>query len=133
MTSKGVKIAESKLMTTFLQECAQSAECATVKLGALKGFPASTKDPAVVEKAIVLLKQRADEMDIGVKQLKARQRIRDLEYGAECLRQTAGDTDAMKWFLKRGAEWCEENFIEYGTLRDSGVPAALLKKAGVER
>lgn len=127
------KMAEGKLMSAFLQEVAQAAECSSVALGRLPGFPQSTTDPKIVDKAVAHLRERADVMEIGVKQMKLRQRIRDLEYGADCLRATSGETKAHEWFMKYGAAWCEENGIEYGTLRDCGVPAALLKEAGVER
>lgn len=122
---------EGKLMSAFLREIAAGVGCEVVKLGALKGFPAVTKDPAMVQKAIDHLIERADELPIGVKQLKMRQRIIDLRYGKECLEESGDDTEAHVWFVERGAAWCEANGVEYAALRDCGVPPALLKKAGV--
>jgi hypothetical protein len=100
-----------------------------VQLGALgKGLPQSTDDPAVVEQAIEHIQQRMPDLT-RLQQLHAQQRIIELRRAAASL-DGGNLTDR---FVQVARAYGEANGIEYAAWRAMGVPAAVLKQAGVER
>ena len=72
---------------------------------------------------------------VGAGRLELLQRRRDLQDEVERLEQDGGvDLDALKdGFVRHGREYAEHKGISYQTFRDFGVPAAVLKEAGIPR
>jgi hypothetical protein len=124
--------AEGKLMGRFLDECAEEGRTHVV-LGRLPGFPTSTTDPDVIEKAAEEIASRIDSVPSRVGEMRLRQRVKDLRAEAERLRHAGEATEAYEWFVAHGRAWCEREGISYAVLRDMGVPAAYLTEAGIKR
>jgi hypothetical protein len=110
----------------------ESGEGERVNLGALPEFPAVTSDPEVVERAIVALRARGDEGG-PIARLKRQQRIIDLTHAVETLRATSNGNDPRAFFITHGAEWAMANGIGYHAFRSMGVPASVLREAGIAR
>ena len=72
---------------------------------------------------------------VGVARLELLQRRRDLQDELARLQQGGGmDLDALKeGFVLHGRDYAERKGITYQTFREFGVPAALLKEAGIRR
>ena len=88
------------------------------------------KNPDVLERRIVSLQKYLKEAT-GLRRLQAVQRIRDMR------RQEAELADAGNFgkyeadFVASAAAYSEKQGIEYGSWREVGVSAAVLKKAGI--
>jgi len=72
---------------------------------------------------------------VGTSRLLALQLVADLERRIETLANTATDTleSLENGFVKAAKSYGESKGITYATWRKAGVPAALLKKAGISR
>ncbi len=102
-------------------------------LGALPGFPMNTEDPEIVERAIAVIETKASDPTItAMKELDFRQRIRDLRGSLAALGVGSDDTN-RKFFIEHAAAFAERKGISYATFREMGVPAAVLKEAGITR
>ena len=118
----------------YLDELAQGGKFAgSVSLGALAGFPTHTDDPAVVDEAANAIEARADEATSRIVELKLRQRVANLRTEAQALRDVETGEDAEAQFIAVGASWAEQNGITYEVFREMGVPARVLKEAGIAR
>jgi len=102
-----------------------------VALGQIPNLPAWTKEPEQVRAAAEWLRTRATE-EQGVKRLKTLQRVRDLEYAAETL-ELEPEESLEAFFIANAKEYADATGIEYATFRDVGVPARVLKAAGIAR
>src|SRR5215467_3890272 len=102
-----------------------------VALGQIPNLPAWTKEPEQVRAAAEWLRTRAAE-EQGVKRLKTLQRVRDLEYAAETL-ELEPEESLEAFFIANSKEYADATGIEYATFRDVGVPARVLKAAGIVR
>jgi len=103
-----------------------------IALGQTPGMPAWTKDPAQVRKAAEWHRERAGT-EQGVKRLRTLQRVRDLEYAAEVLESEGEDETLEAYFIANAGEYAAANGIEYATFREAGVPARVLREAGIAR
>lgn len=123
-------------MTSFLEEVERDALYGTkvhVTLGALKGFPMSTDDPAIVEEAIKVVNAKAEAATTRIVELQHRQRVITLRDALERLNAPrTGPSAARVWFLAHGKEWCDKQRFPYGwqVLHEMGVPKATLAEAG---
>lgn len=90
--------------------------------------------PAQIKQRIADAKAKADE-STGVAKVQALQDLRDLEARqAEIEQASVGKDDMAKLeaaFVKAAAEYSDAKGIDYQTWRQVGVPAAVLKKAGI--
>lgn len=102
-----------------------------VNLGALKGFPAHTDDPDVIHKAADAIAAKALEVPSYVAALKLQQRVVDLRRRAEEIRTGDGPDAIEAAFVAEAAAWAEANGIGYAAFRAMGVPAAVLRDAGI--
>lgn len=112
-----------------LRERALSGNGTHVTLGRLDGFPPATDDPDVVERAALTIRARADNAQSSLRELELRQRARTLEAAARRMR--TADDSAVDGFIEHGAKYSIEYGVEYATWREIGVPAAVLKQAGI--
>lgn len=128
-------MALTKAVGAFIYECQAGYlnGSGKVTLGALAGFPSSTTDPETVRRAIEVMRDRIADAKTPITELKARQRVRDLEYGLEALEVRAQGSANREIFVAYGAEWAEGAGIDYETFRDMGVPAEALREAGITR
>jgi hypothetical protein len=122
-------IAISKGIGRYLEELEQGRNgTSAITLG--PGW--RTSDPDEIEaRANELVVEMAQEPSV-IKRLKMTQRARDLLDHADRLRGEP-DEDARAFFIEHAAAWAEANGISYGAFRDMGVPAAVLKEAGISR
>lgn len=105
----------------------------TVHLGALKGFPQSTDDPEVVARAIKEVQARAQE-GTAIERLRRTQRVLNLTRALDELTAATEDTgEAQAFFIKHALAWATEHGIGYSAFRAMGVPAAVLREAGMSR
>lgn len=135
--SKPTPMALSKAVGRFIEDCQAkglNGKSHAVSLGALPGFPAATTDPKIVAKAIEHYEGKITAEPMGIiRELKLRQRIMDLRGAIEWLSyEPAEDTDRAT-FIAWGAEWATEHGISYGAFREMGVPAEVLREAGITR
>src|SRR5215467_3824520 len=92
---------------------------AAVGLGALPGFPATTRDPDVVMRAAAEYQSRIAKAKSATDRLRTMQRVRDLKAAAERLR-TDTSADNEKAFIQHGAAWAARYGVQYETFRDAG-------------
>jgi hypothetical protein len=127
----------SKAVGRYLRSVnGQRAGRVRIALGALRGFPAVTDDPAVIARAIDVIAAKAATTSSKVAELQQRQRIRDLRAALERAQAGEDGTDDRAVFIAYGAQWAARRPggpIEYATFREMGVPAADLKAAGITR
>lgn len=104
-----------------------------VRLGRIgRGLPSSTRDPAVVEQVLAIYDAEViPRAPNALAQLRARQRRRDLAAALEQLRASGNGSGPRAVFVEGGARWAAANGIEYATFRDMGLPAGLLRDAGI--
>jgi hypothetical protein len=103
-----------------------------VALGALPNFPNFSSDPDEIDRAADAIERTATTDKSSLAQLRIRQRVRTLRWEAEMLREGA----AQSWeseFVEVAAAWADANGIEYDTFREMGVPAGVLRRAGISR
>lgn len=103
-----------------------------VAIGNMAGFPNRTDDPAVVEEVAAEYDRRAVATKSKTRELVYRSKAIRLRRAAADL-AVAYDIEAAEWFQSRGAIYVAEKGIEYGALREMGVPADTLKEAGITR
>lgn len=129
---KGHPLGTSRKIGAYLDEVAEGrGGVEAVALGQIPKLPAWSRDPAQVRKAAEWLRDRAAK-EQGVKRLRTLQRVRDLEYAAEELEAEPADS-LEGFFIANAAEYAQAAGIEYATFRDVGVPARVLKAAGITR
>jgi hypothetical protein len=108
-----------------------------VTLGALPGFPQSTADPEVIDRAIEKLVGRISETGSAVAELELRQRIRDLRAAVARVREGAPGPDEQdrSIFIAHAAAWAASRKapISYEAFREMGVPADVLRDAAIPR
>ena len=104
-----------------------------VSLGAMPGFPTYTADPDVIDAAAAEYERRADDASTRIVELKRRNRALALRAAAEDLRAVDSGEDVETRFTACAAAWAESNGITYEAFREMGVPARVLKAAGVAR
>lgn len=117
----------SKAIGRYLDELDRGAQRGSVSLGP-KG---STTDPVVVEAFADKLQAEVAETTSPIRRLKLTQRVLDLRAAAEELRNRDTGESALDLFVEHAAAWAEEHGITYAAFRELGVPAAVLKQAGV--
>jgi len=99
-------------------------------LGRLAGFPNWSHDPDEIERAADAIAERALEVPSYVKALELQQRVLELREIATELRE--GDHDRLEQeFVAVAAAWASERGISYAAFRVMGVPARVLKAAGI--
>lgn len=101
-----------------------------VSLGALKGFPAHSTDPDQIDAAADQIEATAQDAS-SVRALRLLQRVIDLRESAIALRETGGIDVLERDFIAVAAQWAADNGIGYAAFRAMGVPASVLKDAGV--
>lgn len=116
----------------YLDAVEYGAPNGLVSLGALDGFPGTTRDPEVVARAIEVIRGRADEGS-AVQRLKRQQRIITLTRQLETLETEGTEDDAHAFFVEHAAEWAEENGVGYSAFRAMGVAPSVLAEAGITR
>jgi hypothetical protein len=139
-TSNGAAstMAQSKAVSVYLEECRQARigkrRRSGVTLGRLEGFPAHTTDPAVVDRAIAEIEQRATVEPKPLREIQLRQRIMDLRAASAALSNGNGDEHASKdLFVKYASNVALRLNLSYEAFREMGVSAAVLKEAGIGR
>ena len=100
-------------------------------LGALPGFPNFSADPDEIERAAAAIAERALEVPSYVKALELQQRVLELRQIAGELRETGGVDQLEQQFVEVAAAWATERGISYQAFRVMGVPARVLKAAGI--
>jgi hypothetical protein len=105
-----------------------------VTLGALgKDFPAATDDPKVIERAIAHVKEQAQE-GTSIERLKRTQRALTLSRKLdELVEAQASNGESEAFFIEHAYAWAEANGVGYGAFRAMGVPADVLRAAGITR
>ena len=118
----------------YLEGCGQGRRSRIVHLGQLNGFPNATEDSGIVRQAADELEARAADASI-LKKVDLLQRVRDLRIAADELDEAVEEDADEKMFVKYGKEWAaaRKHPISYETFRDVGVPASVLKDAGITR
>lgn len=132
-SSRAVSIAVGELLAQYRESKRPRRNGATVGLGRIgHGLPPTTSDPADVEAAIAVYD---DELlpaaATPLVELRLRQRRIDLVAGLARLQQTSTATTARDVFVHHGARWAADNGIGYAAFRDMGLPASLLREAGI--
>jgi hypothetical protein len=95
--------------------------------------PGRRVDRGSVEKRIADVQRRIDDEPDPSKRVELIQRRLDLE-GQLIAMQEEGDLGALEQgFVEAAAEYSERKGISYTAWREVGVPAAVLKQAGVPR
>jgi hypothetical protein len=95
--------------------------------------PGRRGDRGSVEKRIADVQRRIDDEPDPSKRVELIQRRLDLE-GQLIAMQEEGDLGALEQgFVEAAAEYSERKGISYTAWREVGVPAAVLKQAGVPR
>jgi len=98
------------------------------------GIPNRTDDPEVVEQAIAIINERAREATTSVVRLKRTQRALTLQRELdELIAAQSSNGEAEAFFVEHALAWATDNGISYGAFRAMGVPAPVLKDAGITR
>ena len=89
---------------------------------------------AVLESRLAAAQAKAKTMS-GIEKLVAAQEVRDLRTRIAAMNSARGSDIAMleAAFVKVAKQFSENRGITYASWRDAGVPAAVLKKAGIAR
>jgi hypothetical protein len=107
---------------------------ATVTISGVDGFNnGKYNDPAKVDAAIEVLREKAKNEGPGVKRILLVQRIHNLVSANERLRAMQNGSNPEKQFIEIAAEWSIQNGVDYAAWRDAGVPPRVLKAAGINR
>jgi len=122
-----------RIVGNYLRDIREGVASGMVQLGQMEGFKGSTSDPKVVRAAAEKLAARADETTSVLVELKLRERVRQLHEAAAMLDDVAHGQSSRDLFIEYGAQWADENGISYETFREMGVPADVLKQAGITR
>jgi hypothetical protein len=127
-TSKTKKIAIARGIGNYLDELARGEDRGWVSLGRAGG---ATNDPAAVDAYADKLALEAEEITSPLKRLKLVQRVIDLREKAEGLRARADHTSWRDHFVEHAGAWAEDHGVSYAAFREMGVPAKVLKEAGI--
>jgi hypothetical protein len=100
-------------------------------LGRLAGFPNFTDDPDVIDAAADALAERARDTPSYIGALRQQQRAIELRQLADELRNGSESDEIEAAFVAVAAVWAAANGISYGAFRVMGVPAAVLREAGI--
>lgn len=120
-------------LSAYLGEVAEGTTSRAVAIGALPGFQGFTTDPEVVRAAADFIREtKLPEAKTPLVELKLRQRIRDLEDAAEML-EAEPEEGLEEFFIAHAGEYADAHGLAYETFRDMGVPARVLKSAGISR
>jgi hypothetical protein len=103
-----------------------------VRLGALKGFPNRTDDPDVIARAIELINEQAQE-GTSIERLQRTQRALTLARELDALVNAEDADDVQAFFVEHALAWATERGVGYGAFRAMGVPADVLRDAGITR
>lgn len=104
----------------------------TVAIGALKGFPQRTDDPEVIARAIEVINERAQE-GTSIERLQRTQRALTLARQLDALLNAEEGDDLRAFFVEHALAWATERGVGYGAFRAMGVPADVLRDAGMTR
>lgn len=126
----------TKAVARYLDQCREHGANGKpgVWLGSLKGYPARTSDPETVAAVIDLYQREViPALTSPVQELKARQRVMTLRRELERMRKVSnGTADAAREdFVLVAADWAVTNGISYAAFREMGVPADVLREAGI--
>lgn len=133
--SQGEKMTRTKTVSRYLQFLADggTGDGAITITGVGDAKYKKTTDPVEIQEAIVRERAKLQEMPIGAKRLVALQKIRDMEAAFDRLVDSPNGASPEAAFVEVARAYSDENGIDYGTWRDAGVPARVLKLAGIER
>jgi hypothetical protein len=95
--------------------------------------PGRRVSPEEASKRVAQLQQQIETQQDPAKRLDLIQRRIDLEARAAAASEKPDLTDLEKHFAKVAREYGERKGISYSAWREAGVPAAVLKDAGVPR
>jgi hypothetical protein len=89
---------------------------------------------ATLEQRLAAARERFNS-SVGVDKLFAAQEIRDLKARLKLMETSAAvDVKSLEAaFVKIAKKFSENRGVTYGAWRDAGVPAPVLKKAGIRR
>lgn len=90
------------------------------------------RNPDVVVKRIASL-QESVKTTTGIRQLLAVQKIRDLRRDLENVSDAGNFAAFEKQFIACAASYSKRRGVEYGTWREVGVSAAVLRAAGISQ
>jgi hypothetical protein len=139
-SAQGSQMARSKVVGAYLEQLDVLSEQRSqgragrrgAPLGRLEGFPNWSEDPDEIERAADAIGERALEVSSYVKALELQQRVLELRAIAVELRESPGDVLEAQ-FVEVAAAWASERGISYDAFRVMGVPARVLREAGVQR
>jgi hypothetical protein len=95
--------------------------------------PGRRVDRGTVEKRIHEVQARIDEEPDPAKRVELIQRRLDLEQQLVDLQDEVDLDELEKGFVAAAAEYSERKGISYTAWREAGVPASVLKEAGIRR
>jgi len=104
-----------------------------VALGMIPGLPNKTTNPKDVEAAIKYLTHKANKQTSTIAELRTRQRILNLRAELDYLNTAPEANTNREVFIAHAAQWATEQGISYEAFREMGLPASLLKQAGIKR
>lgn len=99
-----------------------------VGIGRVPGLPATSTDPEVVDRAAAHWQEQAAQEASILKELELRARARRLAEGAQQLR---AKPDLETGFVKYAASYGKRKGVQWETWREMGVPAEVLRAAGI--
>lgn len=128
------KVVKTYLATLIGADGSVTEAPMTTVLTGIPGIKAGkSNDPDRIEAAADVIESQIPATLDPLKRLKQIRRMRTLRELVVRLRDTNGNGDPTHGFIGVGKEWCEERGYTYFDMRDFGVPAAILKEAGIER
>lgn len=104
-----------------------------IALGQLEGFPTWSADPAVVREAADAVAATVPDISSPTRRLLLIQRVLDLRAAADALEEADPAAALRAAFVETAAAWAEERGVSYAAFREYGVPADVLKEAGISR
>lgn len=116
-------LAITRAIGQYLDQCLNGGSPTAVSLGRA----GASADPEVIREHAKELANGLDRLP-AIQRVKTVQRIRELNAAADRFESSVGP-EAV--FVEHGKQWAEENGIEYATFRDCGVPARVLRAAGM--
>jgi len=106
----------------------EAGAAAGVHIGPGRGI---SRDPDEIDAHAEKIEAELAESTSSIKRLRLRQRVLDLRAVADAIRAN-DDGSARDYFVAHAADWATENGISYAAFRDQGVPADVLREAGIE-
>lgn len=122
--------AENRAVANYLEALRLKAlgKSEAIGIGRAPGLPATSTDPEVVDQAAAYWLERASQEASILKELELRARARRLAEGAERLR---AQPDLEAAFVAHAAAYGKRKGVEWPTWREMGVPAEVLRSAGI--